>query len=101
MFTKCIPYVSWKEMSPKVLKKCHTSAVPKTIERIMKKYQMTGSVLGKNKTRKLVFFPDGAWFTLSRNINSHSNRCWCYENLHAVGEVSFTCSLQELKGVEV
>jgi hypothetical protein len=28
---------------------------------------------------------DDVWFTLSRNTNSHSNRCWCYENPPLVG----------------
>jgi len=28
-----------------------------------------------------------AYFTLSRNISSHSNKYWCFENAHAVCEV--------------
>ena len=30
---------------------------------------------------------DVAWVTVSRNLHSQSNRCWCYENPYAVHEV--------------
>jgi 1-aminocyclopropane-1-carboxylate deaminase/D-cysteine desulfhydrase-like pyridoxal-dependent ACC family enzyme len=36
--------------------------------------RVTGSLPAKNKIRKLVFFVDDAWFTLSRNVEGKSNR---------------------------
>ena len=50
-------------------------------------FWMTDSMLDKNKIWKLVFFLDEAWFTLSTNIHSQSNKYWCYGNSSKVHEV--------------
>ena len=50
---------------------------------------LTGSVLNKNKRTKFKYFLDYAWFVLSRKANSQNKGC-CYEQPHAVREVSFT-----------
>jgi hypothetical protein len=52
----------------------------------MDEFQMTGSVLDRNKIQKFVF-SDEVPFTFSRNINIQSNTHWRYENYHAVHTV--------------
>jgi len=42
--------------------------------RTVEKYRITSSLLAKNKIRELVFFADGAWLTLNRNLEGKSNR---------------------------
>lgn len=55
-----------------------------------KKYWVTGSVLNKNNVLLFVFVVGEEYFTLSSNVNTQSNRWWCYKNPEAVREVSCT-----------
>jgi len=36
------------------------------------KFLKMGSVLDRNKIEEFMFLPEQAWFTLSRDVNSHS-----------------------------
>jgi hypothetical protein len=48
--------------------------------RIVENHHITDSVPEKNKIKKLAFFLNGAWFTLTRNTRSQNNRYGCYKN---------------------
>jgi len=47
----------------------------------------------KNKIQNLAHCLNRAWFTQKRNANSRNTRCWCYENLHAIYEISKMCKI--------
>jgi hypothetical protein len=67
----------------------------------VEKYRVTGLVLNKIKIRKFVFFVGEEWFTLSTNVKSQSNKCWCYENAEAVREASFTSPQSAVNGHKI
>jgi hypothetical protein len=57
--------------------------------RIVKKFQITGSVLNKNKIQNLVLYLDGACISSRRHLNIQNNKCWYCENHHEVHEVGY------------
>jgi hypothetical protein len=68
-------YVSWKKCCKRLCQK-YTSKVSckrKMYYRIVENYHVIDSVPDKNKAKKLAFFLNGAWFTLTRNISSQNN----------------------------
>jgi len=56
------------------------SAMCLNIHQRVVKYCVTGSMKRINRIGNLVFFLDGAWFTLNRKLNRENNRCLSYKN---------------------
>jgi len=63
--------------------------------RELERFSVMFSVIDRNLIRKLVIFFGEVHFKLCRNVNNHSNRCWCSENPRNLYEVPHVCTVHQ------